>query len=172
MTDDASLRGDCSRCAGLCCVALAFDRGPLFGFDKPAGEPCRHLDAHHACAVHARLEPEGFGGCAAYDCRGAGQIVTALFAGLSWRDGPAIARQMFAAFVRMREIQLMRSVAGGHPALSARLDPRGGWTLDALLVLDLGALRRDLREHLAAGTGGAGANAAILGARRGRRGHG
>ena len=25
---DASLRGDCSRCIGLCCVALAFDRGP------------------------------------------------------------------------------------------------------------------------------------------------
>jgi hypothetical protein len=42
--DDAEFRGDCARCAGLCCVLLAFDRGPLFAFDKPAGIACRHPD--------------------------------------------------------------------------------------------------------------------------------
>jgi hypothetical protein len=39
---DAPLLGDCSRCIGLCCVSLAFDRGPRFAFDKRAGEACRH----------------------------------------------------------------------------------------------------------------------------------
>lgn len=149
MTDDASLRGDCSRCLGLCCVALAFDRGPGFAFDKVAGEPCRNLEDTHACAIHSHLGTEGFAGCAAYDCRGAGQITTALFAGHSWRDNPATARQMFAAFSKLREIQIMRSVGCGGPALRTQLAPPGGWTLESLLVIDLNALRRALAEDLA-----------------------
>jgi hypothetical protein len=167
MTDDASLRGDCSRCIGLCCVALAFDRGPLFASDKPAGEPCRHLTGHDACAIHDRLGPEGFGGCAGYDCRGAGQLVTALFAGHSWRDSPATARQMFAAFAKLREVQTMRSVARSLATLSIRLDPPGGWTLEALLLVDVNALRAKLADQLtapspASGTGGSGSNAHTL----------
>ena len=147
MTDDASLRGDCSRCLGLCCVALAFDRGTHFGFDKPAGTPCRHLGDNHACAIHARLERDGFDGCAGYDCRGAGQLVTRMFAGHSWRDSPAVARQMFAAFAKLREIQTMRSVS---PALYTRLAPTDArWTLEALHALDLVALRRELAAHFA-----------------------
>jgi hypothetical protein len=146
MPHDASLRGDCSRCIGLCCVALAFDRGPSFAFDKPAGTPCRHLDADHACAVHATLERDGLSGCATYDCRGAGQLVTAMFAGHSWRDSPAVARQMFAALAKLREIQTMRSLS---PAFYAQLaPPKSGWTLEALLVLDIPALRRELASTL------------------------
>ncbi len=150
MSDDASLRGDCSRCIGLCCVALAFDRGPHFAIDKPAGIPCRHLDASAACEIHARLEQSGFAGCDAYDCRGAGQLATALFPRLDWRDGPVVARQMFAAFGRLRQIQLMRVLAADHPAWSARLDPAEGWSLETLLTLDLVALERELAELLAA----------------------
>lgn len=103
MTKAETLRGDCARCIGLCCVVLAFDRGPLFGFDKPAGEPCHHLDAGNRCRIHAALDAEGFGGCARYDCFGAGQAVTALFAGQSWRDGPETMRVMYDVFVLLRE---------------------------------------------------------------------
>ena len=162
MTDDASLRGDCSRCIGLCCVALAFDRGSQFGFDKPAGTPCRHLGDDNACAIHYHLERDGFAGCASYDCRGAGQLVTQMFAGLSWRDSPAVARQMFAAFAKLREIQVMRSVS---PALQARLAPPDRrWTLEAVHALNLVALRRDLAAHLASAAG------ALMLDSRGRRG--
>jgi hypothetical protein len=148
MSDNAPLRGDCSRCIGLCCVALAFDRGPSFAFDKPAGTPCDHLEADHACAIHDRLEREGLVGCARYDCRGAGQLVTAMFAGLSWRDSPAIARQMFAAFAKLREIQLMRSIVPSHTRVAARLNPCDGWTLTAVLMVDMAALRREVADQL------------------------
>jgi hypothetical protein len=147
MPNDASLRGDCSRCIGLCCVALAFDRGPLFAFDKLAGSACGHLDVDHTCAIHDSLEREGMAGCASYDCRGAGQLATAMFGGLSWRSNPAVARQLFAAFARLREIQTMRSIS---PVYRARLaPPAAGWSLEAVLALDLPALRRELAEHLA-----------------------
>jgi hypothetical protein len=147
MPHDASLRGDCSRCIGLCCVALAFDRGPSFAFDKPAGTPCRHLSETHDCTIHDSLERRGLAGCAGYDCRGAGQLVTAMFASHSWRDSPAVARQMFAAFAKLREIQTMRSLSRDFYARLA--PPVSGWTLDALLVLDIPALRRALADHLA-----------------------
>jgi hypothetical protein len=147
MTDDASLRGDCSRCIGLCCVALAFDRGSQFGFDKPAGTPCRHLHDDHACAIHDHLERDGFAGCAGYDCRGAGQLVTQMFEGLSWRDSPAVARQMFAAFAKLREIQTMRAVSRALYTRLAPPDPR--CTLEALYALDVVALRQELAAHLA-----------------------
>ena len=146
MPDDASLRGDCSRCVGLCCVALAFDRGPSFAFGKRAGEACRHLAGDNGCAVHDRLETEGLSGCAGYDCRGAGQIVSAMFAGHSWRDSPATARVMFAAFAKLREIQLMRSLLPDGSKLRSRLRPAGGWSIDALLLTDLAALRREVGE--------------------------
>jgi len=156
MTDDASLRGDCSRCIGLCCVALAFDRGPHFAFDKPASTACLHLDARHSCAIHDRLEHEGFSGCARYDCRGAGQLVTAMFAGLSWRDSPAVARQMFMAFAKLRAIQLMRSIAPERTPVAGALNPSDGWTLTAVLTVDIAALRRTLADQmLAIGPSGA-----------------
>lgn len=100
---DASLRGDCSRCIGLCCVILAFDRGPLFGFDKPPGRACRHLDGCDRCSIHEALDVRGFAGCAAYDCFGAGQVVTAMFEGRHWSDGERTLRAMYDAFILVRE---------------------------------------------------------------------
>ena len=76
MDEDASLRADCGRCAGLCCVALAFDRSALFAEHKPAGAACRYLNAADRCAIHANRAEHGFAGCAGYDCLGAGQLVT------------------------------------------------------------------------------------------------
>ena len=70
------LTADCTRCVGLCCVVLPFARSADFAFDKPAGEPCRHLAADHGCRIHDRLLDSGMRGCVAYDCFGAGQAVT------------------------------------------------------------------------------------------------
>jgi hypothetical protein len=54
---------------------------------------------------------------------------------------------MFAALAKLREIQTMRSLS---PAFYAQLaPPKSGWTLEALLVLDIPALRRELAGHLA-----------------------
>lgn len=128
--DEADLRADCAKCIGLCCVLLAFDRGPMFAFDKAAGEPCIHLAPDHSCAIHDRLNANGCAGCASYDCLGAGQAVTAMFADRSWRDGLETMREMYDAFVRVRERNRRRlaslRVAGGanaskHPAHSRRI---------------------------------------------------
>jgi hypothetical protein len=125
-----TLSADCSRCAALCCVALAFDRSELFGFDKAAGVPCAHLDGHE-CSIHAEREREGFAGCARYDCLGAGQRVTLeLFAGRSWRDEPSLGAPMMDAFHRLHEVhellELVRA-AGAWP-----LDPSRAATRLAL----------------------------------------
>lgn len=101
----SELRGDCERCLGLCCVAPAFAASADFAIDKPAGRPCPNLGPDHCCGVHARLRDEGFPGCAAYDCFGAGQkVVQVTFAGRDWREGPAVARQMFALFAVTRQL--------------------------------------------------------------------
>jgi hypothetical protein len=134
--DASSFRGDCGRCAGLCCLALAFDRGPAFGFDKVAGEACRHLDADCRCTIHAERAVRGFSGCTTYDCLGAGQLATALFSGLSWRDSEAVRRQAMRAFALLVDIQRLRLAlrALQRRDLLAPLEPTGGWTLAALFT--------------------------------------
>ncbi|MCB1339392.1 MAG: hypothetical protein KDK10_18705 [Maritimibacter sp.] len=103
MSDLPELASDCAACAALCCMALAFDAGDSFGFDKPAGLPCPNLDAELGCSIYGRLEAEGFAGCASYECKGAGQRVTQdLFAGRDWRSEPDLAQPMIAAFAAMR----------------------------------------------------------------------
>ena len=134
--DDASFRGDCDRCAGLCCATLSFERGPLFALDKPAGEACPHLGPDCRCTIHADRAARGFAGCIAYDCLGAGQLTTALFRGLDWRDSAATRRQMLRAFAVLRDIQQLRLVLRrlGRADLLLSLEPPGGWTLATLLA--------------------------------------
>lgn len=105
---ETSFRGDCGRCAGLCCVMLGFDRGPHFAFDKSAGEACGHLTHGHRCAIHARLAAEGMSGCMRFDCMGAGQLVTQMFRGLTPQTSPAVSWAMSLAFARTREVQTLR----------------------------------------------------------------
>jgi hypothetical protein len=159
--DEALLRADCARCAALCCVTLAFDRSALFAVDKAAGEPCRHLTPHDRCAIHAERTRRGFAGCAAYDCLGAGQRVTQLFAGRSWRDHPSLARAMFDAFTTLRDVHeqllllrtaarlpLTRAQSHRRHALETRLDPRRGWTPATLSALDTRALAVEVATFL------------------------
>ena len=105
LTDDrrATLRADCSRCAGLCCVAPAFTASADFAIDKPAGHACPHLRGDFRCGIHDRLRPAGFAGCGVYDCFGAGQrVVQHTFQGEDWRRSSRRAEEMFTAFNRMR----------------------------------------------------------------------
>src|SRR5664280_3541668 len=68
-----SLRADCERCFGLCCVAPAFSASADFAIDKDAWQPCPNLRPDFRCGIHARLREQGFPGCTAYDCFGAEQ---------------------------------------------------------------------------------------------------
>lgn len=107
----ASLRPDCGRCLALCCVAPAFDAAQGFGYDKPAGEPCRHLEPDHRCAIHPALVAQGFPGCASFDCFGAGQRATARFRGEGWRTSPELAQRMFATYSRLRTLHELLAMA-------------------------------------------------------------
>jgi len=99
-----ALTPDCDSCAALCCVALAFDKGDMFAFDKPAGEACRHLQGPR-CGIHAGLEGAGQMGCVHYQCEGAGQrVVQEVFNGESWQQRPELLAPMLVAFARMRAV--------------------------------------------------------------------
>jgi hypothetical protein len=94
-----SLRSDCGRCAGLCCVALAFDRSPSFAIDKAAATPCPNLGTKGHCTIHATRVDAGFSGCLQYDCLGAGQrVVQNLFNGMSWHEESGLIAPMLDAF--------------------------------------------------------------------------
>jgi len=158
----ASLRADCERCFGLCCVAPTFAASADFAIDKAAGQACPHLQADFRCGIHTRLRQQGFRGCAVYDCFGAGQQVSHVtFGGQDWRQAPRTARQMFAVFPIMRQLhellwyltealtlQPARSV---HGELRLALDQTERLTHngpDALMELDVAAHRRDVNALL------------------------
>ena len=108
MDQVTDLRADCARCSALCCVALPYAASADFAYDKPAGRPCRHLD-DVSCTIHAQLPERGFPGCTVFDCLGAGQQVTQhTYDGVTWRDRPDLAGEIFAAFLIMRQLQELR----------------------------------------------------------------
>jgi uncharacterized protein YjbI with pentapeptide repeats len=95
------LRADCTRCFGLCCVALTFSRSADFAIDKAAGEACPNLSDEFRCTIHSKLRGKGFQGCTVYDCFGAGQEISRR-AGTSWRERPGA--EMFAALPVLRQL--------------------------------------------------------------------
>lgn len=149
------LKPDCEKCCGLCCVAPAFAVSSDFAINKPAGKPCPKLTTDFRCSIHERLRPEGFPGCIAYDCFGAGQKVTQLtFKGSTWRSSPKVAGQMFEVFGVMQQLHSMLRYltealelepAGRlSAALQGRLDEVRGLsegTPTDLMALDLKAVR-------------------------------
>lgn len=98
------LRADCGACSALCCVVLPFDADQGFGFDKQANTPCSHLCADFSCGIHARLVEEGFTGCTRYDCHGAGQRTTRLFAEVNWRAAPERTDEIFRVFSTLQQL--------------------------------------------------------------------
>jgi hypothetical protein len=110
---------DCSQCAALCCLALAFDKGPSFAHNKQAGMPCHNLkdaDPRQGCSIHKDLTITGYSGCVAYDCLGAGQRVTALF-DETWEEIPRLAGPMMQAFRVMRDVQDLGQMLEASKAL-------------------------------------------------------
>ncbi|TCP28838.1 uncharacterized protein YjbI with pentapeptide repeats [Scopulibacillus darangshiensis] len=103
-----SLRADCERCFGLCCVALPFAASADFTIDKDAGKPCPNLQSDFRCGIHKDLRQKGFKGCTVFDCFGAGQKVSQVtFGGDDWREGPETAKKMFDVFPVMQQLHEM-----------------------------------------------------------------
>ncbi|GAA3182181.1 MULTISPECIES: pentapeptide repeat-containing protein [Streptomyces] len=111
--DAADLESDCSKCFGLCCVALPFEASSDFAVGKAAGTPCTNLRDDFRCGIHHRLRERGFSGCTVFDCFGAGQKVSQVtFGGRHWRESPGVARRMFEVFPAMRQLhELLRYLA-------------------------------------------------------------
>ena len=102
------LRVDCEKCFGLCCVALYFSASEGFPNNKEAGKPCINLQSDFTCSVHKNLRNNGLKGCTAYDCFGAGQKVAQVTCGgHDWRESPESAKQIFQAFLIMRQLHEM-----------------------------------------------------------------
>lgn len=100
-----SLKIDCEKCFGLCCVALYFSASEGFPKDKAAGTPCSNLNLEFKCAVHKELRKKGFKGCTAYDCFGAGQKVTQVtYEGQDWKQIKQSSKQMMEVFLIMRQL--------------------------------------------------------------------
>jgi hypothetical protein len=156
------LAADCSRCAGLCCVAPAFAKSSDFAIDKPAGTACPNLQPDFRCGIHAHLAERGFKGCTVFDCWGAGQHVTqGTFGGRDWRSEPAVAREMFASLPVMRQLhelawyltEALKLAAARrlHDKLRAALDETerlAAGAPDELLAIDLDAYRKRVNPLL------------------------
>ncbi|HEX6452170.1 MAG TPA: pentapeptide repeat-containing protein [Trebonia sp.] len=156
------MQADCTNCFGLCCVALPFARSADFAVDKNAGQPCPNLRADFHCGIHPRLREEGFPGCTAFDCFGAGQKVSQVtFGGTNWRQAPQSARRMFAVFPLMRQLHellwYITEVLDLAPARPVHKDLRSALTrietlsrgsAESLLELDVAALRGDVNALL------------------------
>ncbi|CAM3428200.1 pentapeptide repeat-containing protein [Kibdelosporangium persicum] len=169
------LRADCSRCFGLCCVALPFAASADFAISKDAGKPCPNLLADYRCGIHAGLRERGFPGCTVFDCFGAGQQVSQVtFAGRDWRGDPGRAKRMFQVFPVMRQLHellwylteamSLDAARGLRDQLAAALEETEKLThasAETMIELDLPAHRSKINELLLraselarAGTGG------------------
>jgi uncharacterized protein YjbI with pentapeptide repeats len=162
MPQELSLRADCGRCFGLCCVALPFARSSDFAIDKEAGIPCPHLGSDHRCTIHAQLRTAGFAGCTSYDCFGAGQrIAQETFRGLDWRTHRELAAPMMAAFRVMqrlhellwylRQASTWDATVPLRPRIEAearRVDQAAGLPAERLRAVDAAELRAQIAPLL------------------------
>ncbi len=160
--DRKNLLADCSRCFGLCCVALPFSASVDFAIDKDAGEPCTHLRPDFRCGIHTHLRDKGFRGCTVYDCFGAGQQVAQVtFGGRDWRQAPETARTMFAVFPVMRQLHELlwyltealtlepeRALLAELTSAFGAIDALTRGTPEHLLVLDVAAHRSSVNDLL------------------------
>ena len=157
------LAADCSACAALCCMALAFDRDEFFALDKPALHPCPNLSGH-ACTIHDRLEARGFRGCTLYNCQGAGQrVVHEVFGGADWQQDATLRAPMAEALGTLTRIHaglellltaealaLPPDLAAERQALQALFHPPGPWSPDSLRAFAASGAAQRLADFLTA----------------------
>lgn len=139
-------------------MALPFAASADFAIDKAAGVPCPNLGDGHRCTIHDRLLANGFAGCVAYDCFGAGQRVSQVtFRGQDWRITPAVADSMFAAYRvaqplhellwYLREAAQRSTAAALHPEVAeatAHVERLAALDAAALAAVDVARVRREL----------------------------
>ncbi|MEO5665240.1 MAG: pentapeptide repeat-containing protein [Nocardioides sp.] len=143
------LQADCSQCFALCCVLLPMQKGESFPVTKSGGRPCHNLGADDRCGIHADLTEQGWSGCVAFDCFGAGQQVSQVtYAGVSWREHDNLG-EMAAVLSVMRQLHEMlalldeavrRSEPDAGPLIEHLVGLIGG-TPDELLAIDIDDLR-------------------------------
>jgi hypothetical protein len=143
---ETDFSADCGKCFALCCTALSFERGRQFAHGKAAGQPCHHLANDFRCTIHARRDQLGYEGCGEFDCLGAGQRASAIFAGENWRRDPALARRLYASFSLLLRVQEMRRAL----VTAAELDIHPALHDERLALLDtLSAQGDSQREDIA-----------------------
>lgn len=151
------LQADCSQCFALCCVLLPFAKGESFPETKPGGRPCHNLGADDGCGIHDTLARDGWSGCVAFDCFGAGQQVSQVtYAGVTWREGGNLG-EMAAVLSVMRQLHEMlalldeavRRSAGDAGLWIDKLVGLIGGTPEELLAHDIDDLRHDVGAVLA-----------------------
>jgi hypothetical protein len=160
--DRASLRADCEKCFGLCCVALYFSASEGFPEDKEAGQPCLNLQANFRCKVYPGLMQQGLKGCVTFDCFGAGQKVSQIsFGRQDWQNHPEVAKKMFKVFLIIRQFHellwYLTDALNSEPARSISIELRSMFdqtqklTLlspDSLLDLDVARHREEVNALL------------------------
>jgi uncharacterized protein YjbI with pentapeptide repeats len=160
--DRLHLKADCKNCFALCCVAPAFSASADFAINKNAGQACPNLQPDFRCGIHTHLRQQGFRGCTVYDCFGAGQKVSQVtFGGQDWHQAPRTAKQMFEAFLIVRDLHellwyltealTLQPASSLHNELSlARQEIERLTHHDpaALMELDVATYRRDINALL------------------------
>lgn len=105
---EETLRIDCDKCSGICCVALYCMKTDGFPENKEAGVPCKHLIADFRCDIHTVLANKNMKGCLAYDCFGAGQKVTqSCYPNEDWKTNPEKANEIFQVFMIVFQLHQM-----------------------------------------------------------------
>ncbi|MBN6885856.1 pentapeptide repeat protein [Cytobacillus horneckiae] len=103
-----NLISDCEHCFALCCVALPYGKSADFPINKEGGEPYGNICNDNQCSIHNHLLKKGFKGCVSFECFGAGQHVSQqIYGGQDWRQNGGIAKQMFAVFPIIHQLNEM-----------------------------------------------------------------
>lgn len=103
-----SLKIDCAKCCGLCCIALYCSKTDGFPADKVAGVPCKNLLSDYKCLIHNDLYKKNMKGCLSYECFGAGQKVTQhIYKNSSWKNSNINKQKMFDVFTTIFQLHQM-----------------------------------------------------------------
>lgn len=160
--NDVTMRADCTRCAALCCVALALTPAQGFAIDKPAGKACPKLNEKNKCSIYDERQTHGFQGCMNYDCLGAGQLISEeVFKGRSWREEPDIVPNIMKVFRIMKKIQelkLLLSEASKLPLNAterdkldvfwSRLHPKESWSFKTIELVAASDIELEVKNYL------------------------
>ena len=104
-----SVTSDCTKCFGLCCIALFFSKMDGFPCNKEAGEFCLYLQENYRCDIHKQLAKKKLSGCIGYDCFGAGNyVVQKWYLNELWISEEKVQRQMFAVFIVVTKLLQIR----------------------------------------------------------------